>query len=53
MFLARKLISKKTYFLKSIRVLCFIFYIIYHSCLWSITPISELKSEEVFDSIEY
>ena len=38
MFLVKKLISKKTYFLKSIPFLYFIFHIIYHSVCDQIVP---------------
>ena len=52
MILAKQLTSKGTYFLKSVSEDedC-LFYFLYYQpkCLWSVTPISEIKSEKLFD----
>ena len=54
MSLAKQLTSKRTYLLKSIpEDKEFLFYFLYYrpECLWSVTPISEIKSEKVFDNL--
>ena len=54
MLIAKQLTSKGTYFLKSIpedEDSPFYFLYCRSWCLWSVTPISDIKSEKVFDNI--